>query len=53
MAVTKQKLQNLNRKIDLDVYCYSFKVISTESPSTRKFGTVYDFLLISHYFSQF
>ena len=52
VALTKQKLQNLNRKIDLDVYCYSFKVISTESPSTRKFGTFYDFLPISHYFSQ-
>ena len=61
MATNKtQKLQNLNCKIDCDVYCCSFEVmcdfqlpiIPTGSPFCRKFGTSHDFLPISHHFSQ-
>ena len=61
MAANKtQKLQNLNCKIDCDVYCCSFEVmcdfqlpiIPTGSPFCRKFGTSHDFLPISHHFSQ-
>ena len=59
-ANNAKKLQNLDRKIDPDVYSSSLKVlmwlpipiIAARSPSTWKLETSHDFSLISNYFSQ-